>query len=63
MKLLEPVDKAGKIRPIADPEYVGVPVVAYIASLEDGHYCFYKDQCVRRDNISECISYVERQRR
>lgn len=62
MKLLKPIDKNGKIRPISDPEYVGHPVVAYLVTLEDGHYVFYKDQCIRRDNISECISYVERQR-
>ena len=63
MKLLDPIDKEGKIRPVADPEYVGHPVVAYVTSLFDGHYVFMKDQCVRRDSITEALGYVDNVRR
>ena len=63
MKLLEPIDKDGKIRPVADPEYVGHPVVAYIASMYDGHYLFFKDQCVRRDSVTDALAYIEKVRR
>ena len=62
LSIREPVDGAGKIRPVADNDYVGQPVVAHIAAMECGMYVFHGDQCVHCDSLSEAMGYIERLR-
>lgn len=54
-----PVDRFGRIRPVADNDYVGSPVIGYTIRMEDGFYAITgRDDCVHRDSLDEAASYI-----
>lgn len=63
LKINDPVDAQGKIRPIADTDYVGQPVVAHIVALECGMYVFHGVECVHCDSLSDAMGYIEQVRK
>ena len=63
LRIEDPVDAHGKIRPIADKRMVNHPVVAYIIALEDGMYVSIDHEMVRRESLSEAMGYIENKRR
>ena len=63
LKTLDPIDKHGKIRPIADDDYVGTPVVAYIIWLEDGFFVSMDHAMAFRESLGDAMGYIERKRK
>lgn len=61
LRTLDPIDKNGRIRPVADTKMVGHPVVAYIIWLEDGFWVSRNHAIVKRESLSEAMGYIERQ--
>lgn len=62
LAIREPIDGQGRIRPVADNDYIGQPVVAHMVTMECGIYIFHGDQCEHFDSLSEAMGYVERLR-
>ena len=60
LRMEDPIDTNGKIRPIADLQMTGHPVVAYIIYLEDGFYVSMEHAMVKRESLSESMGYIER---
>lgn len=63
LRIEDPIDKAGKIRPIADTEFVGEPVVAYVIFLDDGFYVSMDHTMFRRNSLGEALGYIEQKRK
>jgi len=63
LKTLDPIDTGGKIRPVADTEFVGTPVVAYVIWLEDGFYVSMDHAMVFRESLGDAMGYIERKRK
>ena len=62
LKMLDPIDAEGKIKPVADTEYVGQPVVAYLIELVDGFYVSMNHTIAKRGSLTEAMGYIERVR-
>ena len=63
LETLDPIDKHGKIRPIADTDFVGRPVVAYIIWLEDGFFVSMDHVMAFRESLGDAMGYIERKRK
>jgi len=62
LKLRDPIDAGGKIKPVADTEFVGQPVVAYLIELVDGYYVSMNHTMAKRGSFTEAMTWIENQR-
>lgn len=60
MKVGEPLDGKGKVKPLVDTRYTGDITAAFVVEMEDGFYTFMADTGFRCDSFGEAVSQAER---
>jgi len=60
MKLGDPIDTKGKVRPVVDHRYAGNITAAYVVEMEDGFFTFMAETAVKTDSIGAAMDQAAR---